>query len=100
MMSDFISMVAEQDPKLAEILAKRIADMRTADDALVKAAEFELAELHQKRPKSIFVLRNAHPIGEFFTKPPSPDPELVGRRARIGLAARSVIERVERRHHE
>ncbi|MBT2407533.1 MULTISPECIES: hypothetical protein [unclassified Streptomyces] len=100
MMSDFIAMVAEQDPKLAEILAKRIADIRTADAALVKAGEFELAELHQKRPKSIFGLRNVHPISEFFAKPPSPDPELVERRARIGLSARSVIERMERRHHE
>ncbi|MFI8835250.1 hypothetical protein ACIGPN_30340 [Streptomyces afghaniensis] len=99
MLSDFISMVSERDPALAEILATRIEEMQAADAGLAREAEAELAELHRSRPKSVFESGDGHTIEEFFRRPMSPSSELVERRARIGLAARLVIEKMEQRHH-
>jgi hypothetical protein len=100
MVSEFISMVSERDPELAQTLARKIEDMRAADAALVRAAEKELAELRRSRPKLGFQLREGHSINELFDTSALPDPALIESHMRLGLKARLIVERLERRHHE
>jgi len=100
MASEFVSMVSERDPELAQTLARRIEEMRAADAALVRAAETELAELRQSRPKPGFQLRDGHSIDELFDTSALPNPALIERNIRLGLKTRLVVERLERRHHE
>lgn len=99
MTSEFIARVSAEDPVLAEKLATRIEQLRDMDRALVEAADAELAELRQHRPRFSPVLREGNSIEELFDVRTLPDPEFVRDLMRHRRLAWVIVDRLERRHH-